>query len=90
MVLLLAASRGFRVDAASSSTTLYVHCGGLEGLDTSLRRYAREGLLHPGEDAAMALATARAHIATLLLVRNLMIARCESVMVVRALLPMAG
>ena len=39
--------------------TLYVHCGGLEGLGTSLRRYARSGLLMAGESAEAALAAAR-------------------------------
>lgn len=57
------ASRGFRVGGARA--TLYVHCGGLEGLDTSLRRYARSGLLREGETAAAALATARAHAASI-------------------------
>ena len=46
-----------------ADATLYVHCGGLEGLGTSLKRYERAGLLRAGEDAAAALATARQHAA---------------------------
>ena len=43
---------------AAADATLYVHCGGVEGLGSSLRRYERAGLLRPGERAEDALAEA--------------------------------
>ena len=46
---------------AASSATLYVHCGGLEGLDTSLKRYEREGYLEADEASRM-LASAQAGV----------------------------
>jgi 1-aminocyclopropane-1-carboxylate deaminase len=41
-----------------AGTTLYVNAGGHEGLGSSLRRYARAGLLREGETAQRALKTA--------------------------------
>ena len=52
-----------RTARGATATTLYVHCGGLEGLDTSLRRYQRLGLLREGETAETALSEAHNHLA---------------------------
>ena len=48
------------------AATLYIHCGGLEGLPTSLRRYERAGLLREGESAEDALRAARRDVRRLM------------------------
>ena len=53
------AHSGFALTGRPTDATLYVHCGGLEGLGTSLRRYQRSGLLRAGESAEAALTEAR-------------------------------
>lgn len=49
------AAHGYAPCGGASAATLYVHCGGLEGVSTSLRRYEREGLLREGESTADAV-----------------------------------
>ena len=56
----LADLKGLASGDPSRSTSLYVNCGGHEGLGISLRRYARAGLLREGERAEDALQEALA------------------------------